>query len=378
MERPLKDVVVFAPLGSNPALLSAFVWALRRQDGLRTVEAHVVVVDKGRGYIAREFTAPGAALDQLHAVMPDVLPREGLVEHVARRSDGSVVADDEDDTDARIYQDAVVLAARQALDRAGDLPVVFALLGGRRRTMTVMASVAAQYFARPHDLLMDLRITPQSAMKPGAFFFPEQRARMFRAADGSVLDVREVAVWAVEVRVPRLAGLLRGEIPSGYNSLLATGQDAIDALAPVELEIDLTVDRGVLRVIDANGTVLEELKPGPVECLWLACLIEHRDWLAPPKADDHAHPFANAVRSVFWTAGLKHLAICYYRNPGSLDWHDGAESPFRTQRSQALAVLRRLEGKGDARFAELVPELERGPTARQRFRGRGRVMWPRL
>lgn len=372
------DVVVFAPLGANPALLSAFVWALRRHEGLRTVEAHVVVIDKGRSYIDKEFTAPGQALDQLHDVMPDVLPREGFVEHVARRADGSVVADDEEDADARIYQDTVVLAARKMLDRAGDRPIVFALLGGRRRTMTVMASVAAQYFARPHDRVMDLRVTPQNAMEPGAFFFPEQRERMFRTAKGSVLDAREVSVRALDVRVPRLASLLRGEIPSGYATLLATGQDALDALVPVELEVDLTVDRGVLRVVDVNGAVLEELTPGPVECIWIACLVEHGDWLAAPGPLDREHPFARGVRRVYWTEGLAPVALRYFRNPQSFKWSSHAEAAFRTQRSHARAVLRGLQKKGDARYAMLVPELKAGPGARQRFRGRGRVIWPRL
>ncbi|MCC7172151.1 MAG: hypothetical protein IT459_17025, partial [Planctomycetes bacterium] len=132
---------------------------------------------------------------------------------------GRLLADDALDEDAAVYQDAVYRCAREIIGRAAERPVVFALLAGRRRTMTVMAVVVAQHLARPQDLVVDVRIEPSDAEQPGVFFFPEQPRRALHTRHGSV-DSRDVQVHVVDVRVPRLRGLVDANDASTYRALL--------------------------------------------------------------------------------------------------------------------------------------------------------------
>ena len=168
-----QEVVLFAPMGSDPGLLLAMVWALRRHHNLRVAEAYVVLVDKGAHYVNKELLPPQQGLDELHEMLgPECLPREHLCLRIASR-DGVAVKDALRGADAEAYQDEVVQVAIEAIESAGERPVVFALLAGRRRTMTVMASMVAQFFARPQDRLMDLRVEDEPAGVPVCFFFPE-------------------------------------------------------------------------------------------------------------------------------------------------------------------------------------------------------------
>ena len=81
-----QEVVLFAPLGSNPALLVAMAWALQRQHGLRVAEAHVVVADRGALYLEEELLCEDGGLRRLRQVLgAGILPADKLSVHVVRR-----------------------------------------------------------------------------------------------------------------------------------------------------------------------------------------------------------------------------------------------------------------------------------------------------
>src|SRR3954462_8604605 len=129
-----RRAVVLAPLGPNPAPLIELVWSLatRARQPLYVDAAFVPLTESGRMYFDAEVLAPGGALDDLHRVLPNVLPRERIDARDVTLPDGTMVQDDDTDPSAGAYRGAIWRAARVAQKRAGELPVVFALAGGRR------------------------------------------------------------------------------------------------------------------------------------------------------------------------------------------------------------------------------------------------------
>jgi CRISPR-associated protein (TIGR02584 family) len=306
-------------MGSNPALLVATVWALQRQHGLRVAEAYAVLADKGERYVGTELLPSGKGLDALHEVMGhDSLPREHLYLRTATLPDGTPVKDELSGGDAETYQDKAVEIAKEAITRAGERPVVFALLAGRRRTMTVMASMVAQFFARPCDRLMDLRIEPRGADVPGCFFFPEQPDGRAFEVNGNLVLPSDVEVSLVDVQFPRLRTLLFSEEePQSYQTLLQLGEDASDSAAyPISLEVRLVNDkkkRGAF-VHDPKEKKTTRMTLSDPHLLYLASLIEGRElrkdgFVEVGDVQSESSSLANLVHSISWAKHIEAQAI---------------------------------------------------------------------
>ncbi len=267
-------VVVVAPIGPNPAPLTELLWALVRQRGLTVAHVVVVVDREAHGFLVDEVLAPGEALDDLRRVLGDAVP-DRLEVRTATLPSGALLDDDDHPEAASAYNAAVWSAARHAVALAGPRPVVFGVLGGRRRTLTVMASTVAQLLARPGDLCLDVRVSRRAAEGGSGFFFPEQRRQRIPTRRGELV-AREVEVKLVDLQLPRLGGLLTEADLSTWQAALSAGQRGIDAAAPPRLTIDLHAGRAK---IDERP-----LKLSPGALVWLAVLaharVEGEGWVA--------------------------------------------------------------------------------------------------
>lgn len=237
----MSPCVLVGDLGPNPAPLAEIVWALARHHDLRVRSAFLLTYERGAHYLGREFLAPGGALDQLHAVLGvDVLPREGIHLRRAVGAHGAVLDDDWEPPHTLAWNEARWRTARAALDAAGDDPVAFALLGGRRRSMSALDAVVFQLLARPQDRLLDVRVSDARVEGGSGFFFPEQRDPRVRTRGGATVDARSVAVRLVDLPVPKLRRLLGERVPVTYADALARADTAVDRTPPM-LSVDLAV-----------------------------------------------------------------------------------------------------------------------------------------
>ena len=263
------EVVLFAPIGPNPAPLSELIWALARQRERRVVEAFVVGDEMARYFFDGEFMAPGAALVQLRDVLGEaILSKDDIHLIEATGADGTALENDDTPELSRAYQALLWEAAGRAIEAAGDRPVVFGLIAGRRRTMTAAQTMIFQLLARPQDLCIDVRVSDSRAEGGSGFFFPEQANPMIQTK-GEVLDAREVGVLLVDVQAPRLRGLLSAESLGSFEAAMAAGQAAIDALVPPVIELDAESLK-----ITINGVPSKLSKS---EVLWYATLLRARD-----------------------------------------------------------------------------------------------------
>ena len=301
---PAREAVIFAPLGPNPAPLTELVWALFRQRGLVVREAFVVVDSEARHFFDDEVLAPGAALDELHAALgADVLPRDAIRVREARAA-GQLLADDRDPADARVYAEVAWQAARDAVAAAGTRPLIFALVGGRRRTVTALTTVMAQLLARPADPCVDVRLGDERVAGGTGFFFPEQAGQVVLTPRGAV-RASEVEIVLVDVRIPRLRGLLTAADLASYEEALAAGQRAIDAALPARLAIDL-----VAGVAAIDGLPLGASEG---ELVWLATLATARlsgedGWVASGDTAPLAKVLA-ACAAYGWSTRIKSKAL---------------------------------------------------------------------
>jgi CRISPR-associated protein (TIGR02584 family) len=267
----LRPVVVFAPLGANPAPLLQLVWALHRHWHLAASRVVAVVDARGHRYLHAEALNAGAAWDKLKRALGATAIDAREVEVVAVRTvAGDLMPSDEDPEDAAKYNETAWSAARKAISDARDNPVIFALVAGRRRTMHVAATVLFQLLARPQDRLLDVRVTERWAETAGVFYFPEQ-ARIQPArhrAPPESRDPASVDVVLVDVQVPRLRSLLRERDLMTYAAALRAGQAAVDASASATLRFDLPEGKVFLGE--------HELPLSKAQFIWYATLARHR------------------------------------------------------------------------------------------------------
>lgn len=267
----LRPVVVFAPLGANPAPLLQLVWALHRHWHLAASRVVVVVDARGHRYIHAEALNPGAAWEKLQRALGGMAIGSREVEVVAvRTAAGDLMPSDEEPENAAIYNESAWSAARNAIAGAGDNPVIFALVAGRRRTMHVAATVLFQLLARPQDRLIDVRVTERWAETAGVFYFPDQDGGHGARARGPTEphDPASVDVILVDVQVPRLRSLLRERDLMTYAAALRAGQAAVDASASA-----------TLRFVLSEGKVFlgdHEIPLSKAQLIWYATLAHYR------------------------------------------------------------------------------------------------------
>jgi len=266
-----ETVVVFAALGANPAPLIQLVWALDRKQHLLTAHITTVVDARGHKYLSSEVLGRGGAWDRLRGALgPDTIDRKSIQIVPVITDSGDLLPSDEAPEDATRYNEGAWRAAREAIALAGDRPVIFALVAGRRRTMHVAATVLFQLLARAQDRLVDVRVSERWAETAGAFYFPDQdesnRRRLSQA--GSLRDPKSVDIILVDVQVPRLRSLLRERDLMTYAAALRAGQCAVDASSAIALVFDLT--RGTVQLGE------EDLPLSKVQFIWYSTLAQHR------------------------------------------------------------------------------------------------------
>ena len=232
-----RPAVLFAAIGPYTAPFTELVWALHRQRNMAVVEAFVVVDRRGLDYLQADLLDSGRGLDQLREVLPNILDHHDVHLRVARTPSGQIVEDDLSDGEASCFRETLWLAAREAIARAGDRPLVFGLTEGSRRTTCALLTSFFQLLAREQDLLVDVRVTDPRVDGDVPFFFPEQQERELHH-EFSVIDVRRVEVALVELDLPRLAGVLEGEVLTTYDSALRVAK-ARPETSPPPLVVDL-------------------------------------------------------------------------------------------------------------------------------------------
>ena len=261
-----EGVVLFAPLGPNPAPLSELVWALFRQRDQRVEKAFVVADPKANYFLCMEFLNEGGALDQLHETLgKEILPHDQVEILEAKTAKGEDLENDDDPALARAYHSLLWQGAKAAIKEAGDRPVVFGLIAGRRRTMTAAQTMIFQLLARPQDACIDVRVSDSAVEGGSGFFFPEQQSPLDPSVAGSV-KAKDVDVILVDVAAPRLGSLLPKSALKTYDSALAAGQQAIDRLSPPTIELDWNA-----LTLTVNG---EKAGLSKAEVVWYGTLLE--------------------------------------------------------------------------------------------------------
>jgi hypothetical protein len=348
------DCVLVGDLGANPAPLAACVWALFRQRDLRVREAHLLTYDRGEANLDREFFAPGAALDQLHTRLgPEVLPRTGIIVRRVPGPGGSFLNIERDPDDGRAWNQARWENARAALRAAGEDPVVFALLGGRRRTMSAMGAVVFQFLARGRDLLVDVRVGDRRVEGSTKFFFPEQDRQHFATSKGTV-EVRRVQVYLAELAVPRLRRLVPS-LPEAFHAAFGQASAAV-AAAPPELRLEVAKRRAF---VDDVQVPLSD-----AEFAWYATLARARQegvdegWIWTADAVERLRETASALRKVskgYWDPQHALLrALLQGKTPGD----DAGLAPLRSLTRTKLLTFARGAGLRREHAALVVPTLD--------------------
>jgi CRISPR-associated protein (TIGR02584 family) len=359
--------VIVAPLGSNPAHLISLAWALHVHRGLRARSARVVLFASGLRYLERELLAPGTGLDLLHAeVGRRVLPRSALRVRVPKNDDGHELDDDALDADAHTFYDAVLDEARAAVAEAGASPVIFALVGGSRRTLTIAATLVAQYLARPQDCVVDVRYAPKHAADhPGSFYFPTQPDQTpLPLGRGRTVQPKDVTVDLIDVPVPRIGGLVQLPKSITYRGMLEAGQASIDAVSAPELVVDLRRERPLAALVWPDGRRVP-LRLGPAKILTLAALAVAQErgepWLRAARPDDgpDTHPFVELVARCEWAAYLEHEAIqALLSPPVPPSAYAKIDASLNKLRSDTVSAVRAICRHAGIPVAALVPERE--------------------
>jgi CRISPR-associated protein (TIGR02584 family) len=360
---PDQGCVVVADLGPNPAPLSELIWALYRQRGWAVQAVFVTTYGEGEAYLSGELLRPGAALDQLCDVLPGLSLRAEAV-HVERPAlDGAWLEDERTEAEALAWAEARWRSAQRGLAEAGERPVVFALIGGRRRSMTAQQAVLFQLLARPQDRCLDVRVSDPRVEGGTGFFFPEQPTQRLRPSGGVEVVARSVEVSLIELPVPRLRALLAPQALVSYQAALAASVGAVAKAAPPQVVLDYRA-----QAVTVDGALLDL---SAAQRIWYAALLTRRaqglaeGWV---RADDLA-AIADAVEGfeALARARLRHgrcEALNRLFGDPTLASHWQRRAPLDKLSDQDASALSKLRADTRARLRKLFAAPEDAQRAR--------------
>ena len=235
----MKECVLVAAPGGNPAPLVALIWALHQQWELRVEAVHLVLYENSRRYVESELLGGYEPLEDLRRALGDPDLAE-VVQHLVTAADEQIVEDDVDFDHQALFMESLWSVVRQTQEESTE-PVIFSLVGGRRRTLTVDMATAFQLLARPEDRLVDVRLDPKYADDPStAFYFPQQRNPCaVRDRSGDLVPASEIQVLPVDVRVPRLRHLLVQDDLKTFTGALEAGEAALENGPTPRLVVDV-------------------------------------------------------------------------------------------------------------------------------------------
>ncbi len=264
----MKDCVLVAAPGGNPAPVVSLIWALNQRWGLRVARAHLLLYRNAERYLHQELLRGARPLEQLRTALGE--PELAQLElQPVRAPDGSTLADDATPEHAGWWVESLWELVRQ-VQSGQPLPVIFGLVGGRRRTLAVDTATVFQLLGRPQDRLVDLRLDPKYADDPrGAFFFPGQQSPCaVEDLQGRRYRAREVGVSLVEPRLPRLRRLLLERDLASFAHALAAGEAALEHGPQPQVLIELRP-----RLLRMNDSTLQLSHD---QMIWFATLAAAR------------------------------------------------------------------------------------------------------
>ena len=264
----MNECVLIAAPGGNPAPVISLVWALHRQWDLRVSSAHLLLYRSAERYLNEELLGGMRPLEQLRDQLGDPALAQLNLRPV-QAPDGSLLEDDAAPEHAARYVESLWSLVRQ-VQADQPLPVVFGLVGGRRRTLTVDMAAVFQLLGRPQDRLVDLRLDPKYADDPtGGFFFPDQQSSCeVRDLRGRVHGASDVTVSLVEPRLPRLRRLLRERDLASFAHALEAGEAALEHGSLPRVVLDLR-----LRLLHVNDL---SFRLSADQMIWYATLAAAR------------------------------------------------------------------------------------------------------
>lgn len=354
-----------ADLGPNPAPLIELIWALYRQQSLRVCAVYLLTYGRGVHWLQQEMLAPGAALDQLQAVVdPAILPREAI--HLRQ-----VMVDGEPSEDELLPGHAAAWSAArwrlcgEAIAAAGALPVIFGLIGGRRRTQTAVLPAMFPLLARPQDRCLDVRVSDPRVEGGTGFFFPEQPQQRVRSnTGGGSIEARSVAVWLIEVPLPRLRALLPEKALSDWSSALHASQEAVEAAQLPRLRLDMMAGRAWVN--DAPMPL------SPSQLVWYATLAEARQrgegWVAVSDRSALTAVFLRIDERTSWDEKLQTSLIFEKMRRGHANKLD----------TEDLGPLRARTIRMVQRFSDPLPQGHLLIPQKQAWGKGGKVSYQRL
>ena len=343
----MKERVLVAAPGGNPAPLVGLVWALHQKWELRVTTAHLVLYGNALRYVEAELLGGARPLDDLRSSLSDPQLAE-VVSHVVTTPGDEVLEDDVAVEHAAAFMEQLWRVVRELQEQERH-PLVFALVGGRRRTLTVDMATAFGLLARPEDRLVDVRLDPKYADDPTTgFFFPAQQSPC-RVEDrgGHALSASEVSVLPVEVRVPRLRHLLCRADLATFASALDAGEAALDKGPAPRVVVDVPA-----RTVRVNDLAL---RLSPDQMVWYATLATARLTTDDGWLDVRHSPLLAQVAETCratWHLEPHELSDAYDFDPASDAQRPARLAPIRSR------LRRRLRDalRGHPHRALVVPE----------------------
>ena len=346
----MERYILAAAPGGNPAPLVGMLWALHRQWDVSVTEVHLVLYENSRRYVERELLGGAEPMEQLRIALGMEAQVE-VIQHIVRTREDQVLVDDISSDHAAAFMESLWGVVRDLQEHA-PFPLIFALVGGRRRTLTVDMATAFQLLNRPRDRLVDVRLEPKYADEPRTgFFFPEQRSPSeVYDREGNHVLASDVVVTPVDVRVPRLRRLLRRDDLTTFSGALEAGEEALEKGPFPNVVIDITNRK--LCVGDY------EIRLSYDQMVWYATLAvarlrgdDNEGWVQV--GDLSLLAKVEEVCRRLWSFEPHELSDAYDFNPASDEDRPGRLAPIRSRlRKKVRDALR-----GHPHRTLVVPEL---------------------
>jgi len=233
--------ILLAVTGGSPQVITETIYALAQLSSpVHINELHVVTTAFGKRQIVEKLLKEGKLRYLLEDYnLPEIqFPEEHI--YVIKDQDGSDLEDILTEDHSIATADLIVDVVRRLSSETST--VLHCSIAGGRKTMSFYLGSVLQFFARPHDKLYHVLVSPEFENNPEFFFPPKRPVKIpCRSADGKtkMISTSNARVHLVEIPFLRLRSKLSlPEMP--FSEMISEAQQMVDlCVSPEPLEVRL-------------------------------------------------------------------------------------------------------------------------------------------
>ncbi len=246
-----KEIFIFIA-GSTPQVITETIYALAvKKTPVHPDEIYIITTCKGKSIAEDALIGKGILKELCKEYNLPLITLKDSSFIIPAGCSGNALDDIRDEEENEAMGDLITSFIREKT--AGSAARLHCSIAGGRKTMSFYLGSAMQLFARPHDRLYHVLVSPEFESNPGFFYKPRKDKRLTPLSPplnkgGKQLHIKDAVITLAELPFIRLRNKLSLE-GTGFKELVKEGQRDID-IAVVQPDLKVRLAEKTLQIGD--------------------------------------------------------------------------------------------------------------------------------